>query len=277
MALAAIPFILGGLSVASGLLDAATGKANAVASEAWGRYNASLALQFAEFNANSIEQLGAINAEFIFQSAESQAKITEALAQYNAALRVQTAEYNAQLLEKEAALVWEAQELDQVLFAREAETRLKEMRATFGSSGVDVNTGTPVDYLVDQSTQAHLEAFIIRHNADIQMGKLLDAAALGRWEGEAEAAAMIFQGQMEAASLRLEGQMQSTMTEIQAGYDAVMARFEGEIRASQIISESLWQSSQYNQSAIQSIFSGLFQGASWAARGYGNSADVGVD
>lgn len=265
-----IGYLLAGLSLLQGYSSYQSYQQNAEAAEAWGHYNAGLARKYAEFNAQSIEQLGALNAQMIYQSSESQALITEALAQYNATLRVQTAEYNAQLLEKEAALVWEAQELDQITFAREAETRLKAQRTHFASSGIEINTGSPLDYMVDQSTQAHLESFVIAHNADIEMSKILDAAALSRWEGQAEAAQLVFQGQMDSASLRLEGQMESSMTSIQSFYDSIMARFEGEIRAEQILSEALWSASQSSRVGVQSAFDALFQGASWAARDYGN-------
>lgn len=268
MAAWVIPVVMAGLSMVQGWAGNAQQRSNAKAAEAWGVYNASIAKKFAEFNADSIERLAAVNSAFVFESAETNASVVEAIAQYNATLRVQTAEYNAQLLEKEAALVWDAQELDQEIFWRSAEQLQKETRATFASSGVEINTGSPVDYVVDQRTQAKLESFVIRHNAEIQMEKLLDAAALGRWQGEAEAAAMIYEGNMEALTIRSQGALDSSQINVQGAYDALMTRFSGEVRAEQIISESKWQASQYTASGVQSLLTGLFQGASWGSKAY---------
>lgn len=265
------PFIaMAALSAVQGFAGNAQAEQNADAAEAWGIYNASIAKKFADFNADSIERLAAVNSALVMQGAETNALVVEALAQYNATLRVQTAEYDAQLLEKEAALVWEAQELDQEILAREAEIRQKTARATFASSGVEINTGSPVEYTVDQATQANLEAFVIRHNADVQMGKLLDAAALSRWQGEAEAAAMIYEAQLEGLSIRSQGALDATQINVQGAYDAVLTRFSGTIRAEQIISESQWEASQYRNSGNQSLLAGLFQGASWASKSYGS-------
>lgn len=264
----AVPLIMSGLSIAQGYMGSEASQRNADASRAWGAYNAAQARRFSEFNADAIEKLASINSALIDASTETNVKITEALSQYNATLRVQAAEYNAKLLEKEAELVWQSQELDQEIFARQASILQKETRARFASSGVDVNSGSPVDYMVDQSTQIHLESFIIRHNAEIQMGKLLDAAALGRWQGEAEASAIMFQGAMESLTLETQANIQMSQLNSQAAYDAIMTRYSGELRASQILNDATWQASQYEQEGTMSLITGLFQGASWAAKAY---------
>lgn len=268
MAAWVVPAIIGAASVVQSIWGSSTQSANAEVAAEWARYNAAQAQKNAEFNASAMESLAAVNASLIYSSAENTALITESLARYNAAIRVQVSEYNAQLLEKEAALVWEAQELDQILYAREAERTIKEMRAEFASRGIEINDGSPLDYIVDQATQAKLEAFIIRHNADIQMTKLLDAAALSRWEGQMEAATIIMEGQMSALGTRTQGQLDATAVEIQGAYDAAMTRFTGETQSYQILAEGLWDASQYSQAATQSLISGLFQGTAYAIKAY---------
>lgn len=264
-----IPAIMAGISLTQGYAGSVSGKRNANAARAWGAYNAAMARRYSNFNAQSIEEIAKVNSLLLSSTAETNAKVTEALAQYNATLRVQTSEYNAQLLEKEAELVWQAEKLDQVIFARQAELLQKDTRARFASSGIDVNNGSPVDYMVDQATQLHLESFIIRHNADIQAGKLLDAAALGRWQGEAEASAMMYEGAMNSQSLTTQASIQISQLNAQAAYDAVIERFSGEVRASQILSDAEWKASQYRQEGLMSLLTGLFQGASWGSKSYG--------
>lgn len=264
-----VPYVvMGAMSLAQGLFGSSTAKANADATRAWGAYNAAMAIRASEFNASAIEKIAALNSAAVLGVADIDIALNTALTEYNATLRVQTAEYNAQLLEKEAALVWEAQELDQVLLERQAEILYKDTRAAYASSGVEINVGSPVEYLVDQATQIKLESFVIRHNADIQMGKLLDAAALGRWQGEAEAAAMIYEGQLENLSTKFQSGITSNQINVQAAYDAVVERFSGQLRASQILQDSEWKASLYSMQGTQSLLTGLFQGASWAAKGY---------
>lgn len=264
----AIPAAMAGVSVFQGLVGNAAARRNARAVRAWGAYNSAMARRYSAFNANAIEELAKVNSFLIEATAETNIKIKEALTQYNAALRVQVAEQNAALLEKEAALVWEAQELDQTLFRRQAELLQKDSRAKFASSGVDMNSGSPVDYMVDQSTQIELESFIIRHNADIQIGKILDAAALGRWQGEAEASAIMFEGALENLTTGTQSKMQMMQLNAQAAYDAIMTRFSGDVRATQILSDSTWKAAQYESEGTMALISGIFQGASWAAMGY---------
>lgn len=263
-----IPVVVGAAAIFQSMSASDAQAKNAEISEEWAYYNAAQAQKAAEFNASAIESLAEVNASLIYTSTENSAMIVESLARYNAAIRVQVAEYNAQLLEKEAALVWEAQELDQVLYAREAERTIKDLRAQFASNGIEITNGSPLDYIVDQATQAKLEAFIIRHNADIEMTKLLDAAALSRWEGEMEAATIIMEGQMSALSTRTQGQLDASAVTIQGAYDAAMARFTGEIQESSILQEGLWNASQYSQAATQTLISGLFSGISSGLQSY---------
>lgn len=262
------PAVMGVAYIAQSIWGSSIQEQNAEVAAEWAAYNAAQAQQTAEFNATAIEELAAVNSNLIYTSAENSAVITESLAKFNAALRVQVAEYNAQLLEKEAALVWEAQELDQIIYAREAERTIKDIRAGFASRGVEIAVGSPVDYVVDQATQAKLESFVIRHNADIQMTKLLDAAALSRWEGQAAAAAIVYESQLTALSTRTQGKLDATMVDIQGAYDAAMTRFNGTTESYQILQEGLWQSSQYSQAATQTLITGLFQGTASLIQAY---------
>ena len=268
MAAWVIPAVMAGISLIQGLSGSAQAKRNAELAMEWGEYNAAQARRYADFNARSILAVSSINSQMVGFESEMNAAITTEIAKYNAALRVQTAEYNAQLLEREAELVWNQQELDQAIWKRESERAMKQTRAKFGSSGIEVNVGSPIDYMVDQSTQAKLESFIIRHNADIQMGKLLDAAALGRWEGEREAANMVFQAQLENLSLTTTAALKQNQINVQGAYDAVMARYSGEMQANQILFEAQWQAAEYTMSGMNSLLAGLFQGGSWAAKSY---------
>lgn len=265
-----VPAVMAGISLIQGFAGSETGKRNADAARAWGAYNAAMARRYSNFNADSIEKIAQLNSVLLSSTAETNSKITEALAQYNSTLRVQASEFNARLLEKEAELVWQAEELDQAIFARQAELLQKDTRSRFASSGIDVNNGSPVDFMVDQATQINLESFIIRHNADIQAGKLLDAAALGRWQGEAEAAAMMYEGSMTSLSLTTQASMQISQLNAQAAYDALIERFNGEVRASQILSDAEWKASQYKQDGLMSLLTGLFQGASWGLKSFGS-------
>ena len=268
MAAWVIPAVMAGVSLLQGAASSRQARQYADAARAWGEYNAAQARKYADFNARSILAVADLNSQMVGLEASMNSTITTEIAKYNAAIRVQAAEYNAQLLEKEAELVWQQQELDQMIWQRESERTMKQTRAKFGSAGIEVNVGSPVDYMVDQATQAKLESFVIRHNADIQMGKLLDAAALGRWEGEQEAAALIYQAQLENLSLTTTASMQMNAINVQGAYDAIMARYSGEMQANEILFNAEWQASEYRAAATNSLLGGLFSGASWASRSY---------
>lgn len=94
------------------------------------------------------------------------------------------AEYNAQLLERNAQIAdMQAQQAAQRGELEEKQFRLRlsqfkgEQRASFGASGAVVDTGSPLDVLVDTAEQGELDALTIRHNAAIEVWGIRNQSA----------------------------------------------------------------------------------------------------
>ena len=262
------PAIMGAMAIGQGVSQYRTEKDNAEYAEEWADYNAAIARRNADFNATAIDDLAKINADFQLMAGDTEATIADNLSAYNAALRLQASEFNALLLEQDALYTWEAQKLDQLLFQQQVDQLIAASQNAYAGAGVEISSGTPLDLMVDQKTQAKLQSFIIRHNAHIQVSKILDAAAMSRWEGEAETAAILYQGDMAALSARTNSILGATNTTTQAAYDALVTRYTGEVNADQAERQGDYAKRTYDQRATNSLVSGLFNAGSYGAKAY---------
>lgn len=78
-------------------------------------------------------------------------------ARYNAEIDL----FNAQQARVQGQVASEAQ-------ARQARKTVGSMVANYGASGVQVDTGSPMDVLVDSARQAALDNLTIKYNAEMQ-------------------------------------------------------------------------------------------------------------
>jgi hypothetical protein len=87
----------------------------------------------------------------------------------------QAAEYNAQLMERNARIA-DMQAADATARGDVAEKQFRlqvsklkgSQRSDFASSGVVVDTGSPLDVALDTTEQGELDALTIRHNASVE-------------------------------------------------------------------------------------------------------------
>lgn len=85
------------------------------------------------------------------------------------------AEYNATILERNAQIAdmqvenaRQRGELEEKQFRLSLSKLKGEQRASFGASGAVVDTGSPLDVLLDTAEQGEFDALTIRHNAAVE-------------------------------------------------------------------------------------------------------------
>jgi hypothetical protein len=119
-----------------------------------------------------------------------QAQAASAASDYNAKL----AEQNAEVATAQGNAAAEAQ-------ARDAQRRIGAAVATYGASGVQVDTGSPTDVLADSARNASLDNLTIKYNAKLRALGLQAQAGLDR----ANAANSEQAGYLNATSQLLSG------------------------------------------------------------------------
>lgn len=123
-----------------------------------------------------------------------QAQAQAGAMRYNA----QIAEQNAQIANAQGAAAAEAQQ-------REAQRRIGSAIASYGASGVDVGTGSPVDVLADSARQSALDNLTVKYNYKLRAQGYLNQAELDR-TGASNA---VQAGYMNATSALLRGGAQA--------------------------------------------------------------------
>jgi hypothetical protein len=91
-----------------------------------------------------------------------------------------TAEYNAQVLAAEAKAAQEKAAADEAQQREEAESLKARQKALFLNSGVDIQSGTPLSVLGDQTADMELDALTIRAGGDAAAIKAKNQATLYR-------------------------------------------------------------------------------------------------
>jgi hypothetical protein len=263
-----------GASIGGGYDQLNTAYDNAAAVRVTGQYNAQHAVQVARYNASVARTVATANAGLALMGATASSQATTAITDYNARLQRAVSEYNASLLEDDAELIWQASELDVFQFERAAQVMRGAARAAYGASGVvlDISTDTPSQVMLDMETEAALEVAIMRHNADIQAGRLLNAAAQSRWEGQVMANKILYEGYTSASLTMLQGAM-GAAAELGLGYiQANQIEWQGARQAENILRNAWWGSEQYKQQGQQQLVDGLFRGLGYYANYRGATA-----
>jgi len=230
---------------------------------AMGQYNAAHTIAIGNYNASVIGATAVVNASLTAAGAVLGAQATTMVSMYNANLKLMMSNYNASLLEDEAELVWQAAELDVFQHRKAMEVVEGSARAAYGASGVlvDVATDTPSQALLDIETERELDVFIMRHNADIQAGKLLDAAAHTRWEGEQFAKQILFEG-FTSSNLQMGQAMLGVVGELAgAGLRQNQIQWTSQMEANRIMTEAYYGAQNFKASGDQSLINGLLDGA----------------
>ena len=235
---------------------------------AWNGYNAAMKYSTALGNLAAEAELTQINAQLAKQQGEVQASAYVQSAVMNAGIIKATSVYNDDLLENELSLMWEGMDLDLRLLEQQRARERGTMLANQAASGTVMDDGSNFDAIVSQKTQEALDAFVIRHNADIQAKKIQNARAQNLWQGEMQLRKTMWDGQLGASiamnnanaqaksllttgALRLGSGLQSAFYQREADkYGLSMGKYE------------------WDQTAQGTLTTGLFSAASQGVAAY---------
>jgi len=235
---------------------------------AWRSYNANMGLQTSFNNIISQNQIAQINAEAAISLGKTQAAAALGAAGYNESLLRATTQYNDLLFEEELQSLWEQADLDLKLLEQQRAQERGAIIAGQAASGTVIGEGSNEDVLIYQGTQAALDAFVVRHNADIKAAEIMNARARNLWEGE-----------VQANKIRYEGRLSATVAMANANIGA-MTGLAGQMISSQAAQKSAWsnyiaqsyglnQEQTYSeQQAKNQLTQGLFTSAGQFASAY---------
>lgn len=231
--------------------DAATTRKNAAA-------NASALLKAGKVNADSIMALGQMNMQIGLGLGRMESDLIQMKSKYNAGIKSMIGEYNAILLEEDARLVWEKADLDiSQIEDRYAEAEGK-LQVGFGASGVIMNQDSALDAVIDLRTKKALDSFIVSRGADIEAGKILDAAARSTWEGNLAAQQIIMEGKLGSFGAYGSRYLNAIGAGVQAVINANSTIYNSEVAAWQTLTTGQASSTNQQNQATSNLISGLF-------------------
>jgi hypothetical protein len=243
-------------------------KRNARLSSEWAQYNAAVAQGVGRANAQAANDFAAINASMVMMGAQAEAAIAAKTAEYNAGIRLQVAEYNARMIEKEIPLIWDQANLDIFNLGQEMDQLVGANRAMYGASGVRLDEGTPLDVEVSNRTQEAMEVAIIRHNADVAAARLVDQAAMSRWEGTVEAGQIMYEGRMSGALSLARGTLQAGGMLAQGSYDSAMLKYNAAVNSRRMTIGGRVKAADYRAAGDRALVDGLFNATSKGVQAY---------
>jgi len=235
---------------------------------AWNRYNAEANYNTALTNIAARSAISQANAAMAMATGRLQANASLATAETNANIIWATTVYNDRLLAEELDQMWNAEELDQGLLAKQRAVERGGIEAQQAASGTVMGQDSNADVIIDQKTAEALDSFVIRHNADIKAAEISNARAKGLWEGNMAVKKTLWEGNLAAnmslANSKLQAAGMITESIISNAADrasAISARDAGMAGAD----------TNYNQNNTQigsSLLSGLFNTGAQAASDY---------
>ena len=108
-----------------------------------------------------------------------------AYGQYQSGRQAESAyNYNASLAEQNATVVRQSQQLTEYQKKKNLEAQVGHQIAQYAGSGVDVNTGSPIDVMTDTLSKGYLDIAIDKYNAELSARGYESEAAMKRYEGK---------------------------------------------------------------------------------------------
>jgi len=246
----------------------AAGQANAAMQMEAGKFNAQLEVMGADFNSEVIQRM----------------------TQYNASLIRATTDYNTSLLEDELEMMWEAADLDLALLDNQRSVERGAIEATQAASGTVMGVGSNAEVLIDQKTQADLDAFVVRHNANREAENINIQIQENVFNGQLAWQQTMFKGAMDSYSTRVNAGIRAAGALGNAALGAAGTLGNAAMGAAAIMGETMISgaaqrqsaryaynsgmagaSMQYNQNKTQisnNLVNGLFGAAAWGAGNY---------
>lgn len=119
----------------------------------------------------------------------------------NANSQQQAAQYNSQVAQRDATIALDQGDAQAAIQRRQARAQIDAARAQYGASGVDVNTGSPLDVLQASAMNASMDNQTIKYNARVKAYGFNTEAAAYEYQGKAA----MQRGYMQAGSDILSG------------------------------------------------------------------------
>ena len=234
----------------------------------WARYNANMGYQVASGNIAARTQLAMLNAQAAQTTAQVQAGAIMGSAGFNAAMVQATTRYNDLLMKEEEDLLWEQMGLDLKLLGQQRAQERGEIIANQAASGTVIGEGSNADVVISQKTQEALDAFVVRHNADVQANKIMNARAQNMWQGEAQVRKITYEGQL-GASVALANANTAAMTGLaSARIQGAADRQSNWYRLMAGLQASNYTQSNAYQQSSNTLTHGLFSAAGQFASSY---------
>ena len=236
--------------------------------QAWNEYNAQMGYNNSMSNIESQTMLGMFNAAMAQKAGDISADAQLAAAAYNAEMVSITTAYNNDLLAEEDRLLWEAMDLDLVLMERQREAERGAIVNQQASSGTTIGEGSNLDVVADQMKQEAMDAFVIRHNADVGAAQIQNAIAQNTWQGEAQIQQIMWEGETGAYMSRANADLQAmgTMAETMISRDAGITSANYALSAGMTGATQAYDANNFAIS--QNLTNGLFSSASSAVGSY---------
>lgn len=218
---------------------------------------------------------GIMNATLNWQAALQSTDFAWDTALYNLEVMHYSNEHNARQLELEAQEIWTKADLDveQLHMMRAAEQG--DIWTSYAASGVELNTmETPGQTMMDSKLLEEMDATIVRHNADVQAGNVLDAASITRWEGRVAREQLIRETGINSALTMMNAYSRSTSMAMQAYMNSQMTIINSFNQADSVLYSAYYDTQNlYSQAANASNPWSWLPGAALTAYGiYGEFA-----
>lgn len=116
--------------------------------------------------------------------------IMSAFGQYKAGKQEQTAyEYNATLSGQNAAAIRASEKLNQQLKTKQLRADIGEQRAAYAGRGVRVDTGSPIDVMVNSLSNGYMDMAIDKYNSEVAARSAEAQGEMYRFYGKQAASA----------------------------------------------------------------------------------------
>ena len=218
--------------------------------------------------AAGIGVIGEMNANAILLSAKVENASLEVITDYNSERSILLGEYNAGLLEEEALLVMEQNDIDIAQLKRQHDRTLGQIKAAHGASGAIMGQDTPGAVVEDAQRQMKTEQMIVRRGADVQFSKLMDKAALSRWQGYEEAVKMQLESKLTQLTSSTNAGLRALGVTTQSAVDRATTTYNASIKADQVFQQGMLSSDNNSAASSSALWGGVFNAATTLASGY---------
>lgn len=210
-------------------------------------YNTATQLALARFNAAMQQKAGELSAMTYLSNAKTNAMIIE-----------HTADYNDKLMAEEERKMWNAWELDDMLYAVVRQQERGQIEATQAATGTLIGEGSNADVVSSQIAQETLDRFIMHHDANIKASEIINARLQNAWQSALEVKKVLWEGNLNAiaaqsgANLQGVGQLGSAMLGAQADRTSAKLRQQSGIYGGAI--QSTVNNAQNNAQLVSGLF-----------------------